>query len=499
MYVLQYIYIFLYVFLHRTIYASHMIKYIRFRCCYCNDDPTPNHSCTARIYSHYLMSDHVQLSILDASKGGDMMFSVLSTVSMAGIMLASYYFQNSSSGDDHEKIKKISDAAGLTVKENREKQSIRIYRKVKKKNYTEYIYKIPLGLSFKQFTDNKQLYVDGLNNKSRHDFTLANLKGVNWRGDVIKQLKRILNNRIKLDKQIEMEYDGMLRFKIHDKGIEEMYKFDDGMLAKLSDWKVGIGYTLNDFITHDFDKLQMLVVAGMTRYGKTVFLKNAITTLISNNPDDVAFTLIDLKGGLAFSRFANCRQVKTVAKNSSETVRALEDIHLEMINKQHYFLKRGVEDIKEAKEKGRHFIVIDEGAEISGFEKKKDRDRSTYLIGEIARLGAGLGYRMIFATQYPTADVFPRTVKSNTSAALCFKLKNSTQSMVVLDRGGAEDLPVGLWGRAIYQTDQDRIVQTPLIDNKYIDDKIKVHIRVKKECLSEKSKRGTDSVVFETL
>jgi len=409
------------------------------------------------------------------------MFTAISTASMLGIMASTYYFQNKESDNDHEKIKKIADNIGLYVTENKQKQSIRIYRKTKKENYSEYIYKIPLGLSFKRFEENKQVFIDGLNNKSKHDFSLANLKSINWRGDVLKQLKRLLNNRIKLDKQVEMEYDGMLKFRVYEKGLEKIQPYNDEVLAKIKGWQVPIGYTHKDFITHDFDKLQMLVVAGMTRYGKTVFLKNIITTLINNNPDDVEFTLIDLKGGLAFNRFSNCKQVNKVATNAEETIESLEEIHVNILKQQKEFLQKGFEDITEAGHKGRHFIVIDEGAEIAGFTDKEQRERCTYLVGEIARIGAGLGYRLIFATQYPTADVFPRTVKSNTSAALCFKLKNATQSMVVLDRGGAEDLPTGLRGRAIYQTDQDRIVQTPLIENDYIKDKIKIHIRSKEE------------------
>lgn len=427
-----------------------------------------------------------------------MIFEILTTASMAGIAGSTYYFQNRSGSNDHEKIKTIAYAAGLNTNEG----SIRIYRKVKNRGYSEYIYKIPLGLSFKQFEEKKQLFIDGLNNKSESGFNLANLKNINWKKDVIKQLKDAINNRIILDKQIEMEYDGMLRFRVYEKGLDKLYLYNDEMLQQLSGWEVPIGYTFKDFIKHDFEKLQMLVVAGTTRYGKTVFLKNAITTLINNKPDDVRFTLIDLKGGLAFSRFANCKQVSQVAKDVDETVQSLEDIHSDMLKRQQEFLNKGFEDIAEAKYKNRHFIVIDEGAEIAGFEDKAQRERCTYLVGEIARLGAGLGYRLIFATQYPTADVYPRSVKSNTSASLCFKLKNATQSMVVLDRGGAEDLPAELYGRAIYQTDRDRIVQTPFIKNKYIDNKIKIHIRAKEGSNApgqnkKPGETGADTIKFE--
>ena len=413
---------------------------------------------------------------------------------MAGIVGTTYYFQNKTSTNDHDKIIKIADAAGLKTKEG----SIRIYRKSKNKGYAEYIYKIPLGLSFSQFEEKKQLFIDGLNNKSQSDINLSNFKKINWKGDIVKQIKNIFNNRIKLDKHLEMEYDGMIKFRVYEKGLEKMHLYNDEMLQKVKGWQVPIGYSYKDFVSHDFEKLQMLVVAGMTRYGKTVFLKNVITTLISNNPDNAQFTLIDLKGGLAFSRFAACEQVLQVSKNEFETIEALEEIHNDLLARQQEFLKKGYEDIKEAGYKKRHFIIIDEGAEIAGFADKKDRERCTHLIGEIARIGAGLGYRVIFATQYPTADVFPRQVKANTSAALCFKLKNATQSMVVLDRGGAEELPAGLFGRAIYQTDQDRIVQTPFIENELINEKIKIHIRVKEEKHAKRTPRE-DSFELERL
>lgn len=253
--------------------------------------------------------------------------------------------------------------------------------------------------------------------------------------------------------------------------------WSDEMLGK--GWSIPVGQYRSGFIFHDFEGLQILVVAGMTRYGKTVFLKNIITTLVCNKPDSVKFTLIDLKGGLAFSRFKNLSQVNYVARNMNETLKALETIHTEVLERQKEFESKGYEDIGEAGMKERHFIIVDEGAEIAGFTDKESRDRCTYLIGEIARIGAGLGYRMVFATQYPTADVFPRQVKANTSAALCFKLKNGTQSTVVLDRAGAEDLPVGLRGRAIYQTDEEIIVQTPFISNEQITSHIEPYITIK--------------------
>lgn len=416
------------------------------------------------------------------------LFEIFTTTSMAGIALSSYLMRHRDVTSDHDKIIKIANEAGLRTKS----EGLRIYRKSKHKEngYTDYVYKLPLGLSLKQFEDKQYLFTDGLNNKSRREFRFATwselrdvildyLKSKNIADipTLLTRLQDLYMPRVSVKKQLELSYDGMLKFRVYDKGLENMVTYDQDLLDKMSHWKIPIGMSLDGLITHDFEKMQMMVIAGMTRYGKTVMLKNIITTLIHNEPDRVEFTLIDLKGGLAFNRFARCKQVKTVAKNATETIKALEAIHERMLEQQLEFLIKGYEDIGEAGYQKRHFIIIDEGAEIAGFTDKTERERCMHLIGEIARIGAGLSYRMIFATQYPTADVFPRAVKSNTSASLSFKLKTATQSMVVLDKTGAEELPVGLCGRAIYQSDREVLVQTPYIQNSFIDDKIKPFIK----------------------
>ena len=50
-------------------------------------------------------------------------------------------------------------------------------------------------------------------------------------------------------------------------------------------------------------KHRILLMGGITRIGKTVFLKNVITTLI-NNPNHTNFFIIDLKEeGLEFTEY----------------------------------------------------------------------------------------------------------------------------------------------------------------------------------------------------
>src|SRR5690606_19278486 len=117
--------------------------------------------------------------------------------------------------------------------------------------------------------------------KSRPDLNLANLKSIDWKGDVVKQLKDIIQNRVKLDKKIELEFDGMLKIRVYEKGLEKLYLFDEKMLGKVSGWKVPIGFSYKDFLTHDFEERPHMIVAGATGFGKSEFVKLLISVLVS--------------------------------------------------------------------------------------------------------------------------------------------------------------------------------------------------------------------------
>jgi len=397
---------------------------------------------------------------------------VLSTTSMALIAGTTYFLQNKSSSNEHEKIKKIADAAGLKTKEG----SIRIHRKARKKGYAEYIYKIPLGLSFKQFEEHKQLFIDGLNNKSQSDINLANFKNIDWKGDVIKQLKDIFNNRVKLDKQLEMNYDGMLRFRVYEKGLEKLYPYNESLLSK--GWRVPVGHTYKDLMTHDFEKRPHMIVAGATGFGKSEFLKLLVSVLIKQQPEHCRLHLIDLKGGNELGPFKNLSQTLNFAREPKGAKEVLEDIRADMNNKLDHLFEKGLNSVGRLGQKERDFIFIDEAADLD--------DASRDLVVDIARRGRSAGYRLIYATQYPTNETLPSQVRANIGARVCFRLETNTQSRAVLDEGGAEELPE-IEGRAIFRRVKNHIVQTPYIEETRINEIIRPHINIRsKEDHSER-------------
>lgn len=132
-------------------------------------------------------------------------------------------------------------------------------------------------------------------------------------------------------------------------------------------------------------------------------------------------------------------------------------------------VNNGFEDIKEAGIKKRHFVVIDEAADIA------DDKIAMSIITDIARRGRSAGYYLIFCTQYPTAEVIPSQTKRNIISRLCYAVDTDIASRVVLDESGADKLP-DIPGRGIYKNGIKRYtVQSPFISNKQIQSIILPH------------------------
>ncbi|PGT89236.1 FtsK/SpoIIIE domain-containing protein [Bacillus sp. AFS040349] len=441
-----------------------------------------------------------------------MIFEITTSMLAGGLVGFSYYKKTGGGSNDHEKIVRISRNCGLVNKEGKE---IRIFRKTRKKNYTEYVYQMPQGLSVNQFQSKIDNFNDGLNiKKTVPDIYFSDFEEIDWKGDVVKQVKKILNKKKKLKKEVEIKFDGMLKFKVFDEELTSDFPFDEELLKKVKGWKIPVGVNRsNELIMHDFEMYPHLALGGATRYGKSNFINSMITTLIINNPDHVKFHLIDLKGGIELCDYENIKQTVSIAYEPEEALNTLKTAYEEMRIMQEKIKKLGKKKIQDTNIKTRHFVIIDEVGELNPEEAvdKKDirengvvvhksektiKEECQQYMSKIARLGAGFGFRQILATQYPTGDVIPRQCKQNSDAKLSFKVRNATASNVVLDENGAEDLP-RIKGRALYITDQRHIVQTPYIKEEEIRKNIQPHINIRPrkervESSAEDSKETTE-------
>ncbi len=201
------------------------------------------------------------------------------------------------------------------------------------------------------------------------------------------------------------------------------------------------------------------LIAGMTGSGKSEFIITWILSLSMNfSPEDVAFILIDYKGGgLAFA-FENQTTgtrlphlTGTITNlDKAEINRTLVSIDSEVKRRQKIFNeardKLGESTIDIYKYQGffhagkldeplpHLFIVCDEFAEL----KAQQPDFMDNLIS-VARIGRSLGVHLILATQKPSGVVNDQ-IWSNTKFRVCLKVQDASDSNEMLKRPDAASL-----------------------------------------------------------
>jgi S-DNA-T family DNA segregation ATPase FtsK/SpoIIIE len=335
---------------------------------------------------------------------------------------------------DKKKIQSIFENRKIAIKKGDSLQYPKFIRKYPKDNYTSYLYKLPLGVP----------------------------------SEIIEPLLPALRDG--LNKEVEYEYkDGLLKLDVFEGNLPDKWDYTSDLLRE-GTWEVPIGKNHKGILYHDFEKYCHLLCGGVTRFGKTVFMKEVMNTLILNNPQDIEIYVLDLKAGLEFYKYKSLPQVKEVACDVVESAELLYQITNELKQRELLFRDKGYTNIIDTPIKKRSFIIVDEGAELSpAIVKTKDAKKYAEFcqaaLSEIARIGGGLGYRLIYATQYPTKEAVPMQVKMNIVARLSFVCASQVASRVLLDDIGAESLP-SIPGRALYLVEKKRTIQVPYIDDK---------------------------------
>lgn len=414
---------------------------------------------------------------------------------MGGIALNAFIKKKGLATNDSGKIQRIISLSGLNIKDGKDTLTTQLIRKKQCDWGWEYKYRIPLGRSFNDYLSKMDILQDGINNR-RKRISFTDLKSLSFDNNVVLQLQELWKKKLTDIKEIELDFDGLLIIRIYDKPLSKQIHWHESLLES-GKWSVPIGYTRKgDVIQHNFDKDKHLIIAGATGYGKSAILKLITTTLIDQQPENTELSLIDLKGGSAFHRFKDCKQVKYYSREPDEAEKVLEAIQIEMNRSFESVVNNGFEDVKEAGVKKRHFVIIDEAADLTEYKKAMN------IITDIARRGRSAGYYLIFCTQYPTMQVIPPQTKRNIIARLCYVVDTDTASRVVLDEGGADKLP-DIPGRGIYKNNVKRyVVQSPYISNEIIHKIILPHFINKGDRLEKKTlkqSRGTDFVTFEEI
>ncbi len=192
------------------------------------------------------------------------------------------------------------------------------------------------------------------------------------------------------------------------------------------------------------------LVGGATGSGKSNFLSTVVSSLaITHDPEEVKISLIDPKG-VDFGVFSSLPHVKEGGyfdTPDAGTEHLFNIVQEEVKHRREYLANTGVSSLAELYEHQEeldveplpfHVIIIDEYADL--IMSTEDEESLEESVTRLAQIGRALGIVILLATQRPSADIVSGKIKANFPCRISFRLPSNTDSRVILDEPGAEDL-----------------------------------------------------------
>ena len=219
---------------------------------------------------------------------------------------------------------------------------------------------------------------------------------------------------------------------------------------------LGKGIYGNNVIT-DMSDAPHLLVAGTTGSGKSVCLSTIILSLLYKfRPDELKFIFVDKKR-VELSIYNGIPHLMSPVvsdeKKATIVLRYIVDIMEKRYERMERFFVRNVktynEKVKQLLAEGETefngeplelfpyiVLVIDELHNLMVVASKEVED----LISRLAGMSRAVGIHLIIATQRPSADVVTGVIKANLPTRIAFQVPNKTNSRIIIDMSGAEQL-----------------------------------------------------------
>lgn len=206
------------------------------------------------------------------------------------------------------------------------------------------------------------------------------------------------------------------------------------------------------------------LAAGATGSGKSELLQSLVAALaVEFHPHELAFVLVDYKGGGMANAFADLPHLIGTITNLEGTLaaRSLAALKSELHRRETLLAEAGVTHIdayQRLRREGRvdeplpHLVmIVDEFAEL----KAEQPDFMRELVSAV-RVGRSLGVHLLLATQKP-AGVVDEQIWANSRFRLCLRVERPEDSQEVLKRPDAASLTRA--GQAFFQVGQNEVFE----------------------------------------
>jgi hypothetical protein len=202
-------------------------------------------------------------------------------------------------------------------------------------------------------------------------------------------------------------------------------------------------------VVADLADLPHLLVAGSTGSGKTIFLYSLLLSLVHHHsPNELLMLLVDPKQ-TDFVYFDDLPYLLggKVVIDPNDAINWLDHLATDMLDHRSQQLRnarcRDIHDYNARRPEAiiaPLVVVIDEYADLVQVLNKSDRQSFEQRLVRLAQRARNVGIHLVIATQRPSADIVTTSLKTNLPARVAFRLPSHHDSMIILDRPGAENL-----------------------------------------------------------
>ena len=278
--------------------------------------------------------------------------------------------------------------------------------------------------------------------------------GVDPRKLVEKSVALKLNLKLDQDQNINFNVDrGFVTIDV-PKSDNQRYYVDaaetwERWVRPINTLAVPIGEDrLGNLVTLDFSSSNCphLLVAGTTGSGKSEALNTILFGLTRHyKTSELQLILVDPKG-TELTPFEGSSDLRgTIGWDDQDAITLLKEAVDEMQRRNQIFRAAGKRNIVEFNSEANTdlklpwwIVVLDEYADLThDTQSKKEIEAELKRLAQKAR---SAGIHVIIATQKPSAEVISTNIRSNLPAQLALRVKSATESRVVIDESGAENL-----------------------------------------------------------
>lgn len=348
--------------------------------------------------------------------------------------------------------------------------------------------------SFTNASGNKIKFINYKDNVIRLD--IAGICGA----DTVESQKDFLKSYFRVK---DIEFTDNLNGKIDLKLIDNS-KFEKNFeIVPQKDYEVLTGY--KDYTPNliNMNRFPNMLIGGDVGTGKSRFLMVLLSNLIANCPDVDLYFMQIRKSDLIL--FKDCKQCKYIARDLTKARNLLKHINDLCIERdqiiEQYTVSDGIFNIEDY---NRHFknnkmkyvyLVLEEFSFFmpNGADSKEEKQLKREILGYIRQIvnsSRSVGVFTITSLQKPTKDSIPTDIKSQLSVRVAFKLLDKENSIVILGNSSATKLkPL----EAIIRTNNQSIVNIPLIHHKAIMRAIKEDIATDKQYIELNEVENTNN------